>query len=387
VRLLVLSSEFPPGPGGIATHAHQVSRHLARLGWEVTVVAPQDYADASDVAEFNAAQPFRVCSVSRSGGRLARSMQRVIAALSGLRESSPDVILATGSASVRVAACLPRRRPVVALGHGPEVSPVGAAARRLARASFGRADTVVCVSECVRRRFDTLGTQAPVVRVIPNAGDEEMFAPATAERTRAFRSRIGVGGDAPLLLTVGTVKERKGQDVVVRSLPKLLERQDVHYAVAGPELEPAQLAALARDLGVAEHVHLLGSVPRPDLVDAYGACDVFVLTSRHMPSGDYEGFGIVVVEAALCERAAVVTEGAGLVEAVDPGATALVVREDDPAGVADAVDSLLAAPDRRRAMGTAARRRALAGQTWAHVTAEYDALLRQVAAREERCVS
>jgi phosphatidylinositol alpha-1,6-mannosyltransferase len=117
VRLFVLSSEFPPGPGGIGTHAHQVSRHLSRLGWDVVVVAPQDYAHASDVVAFNAAQPFRISSVAGTGGRLARSMRRVAATLSTLRETSPDVILATGRASVRVAACLPRHRPVVAVAN------------------------------------------------------------------------------------------------------------------------------------------------------------------------------------------------------------------------------------------------------------------------------
>jgi phosphatidylinositol alpha-1,6-mannosyltransferase len=387
VRLLVLSSEFPPGPGGIGTHAHQVSRHLARLGWDVAVVAPQDYAAPSEVAAFNAAQPFRIASVAGSGGRLTRSLRRVAATVSTLRESSPDVILATGTASVRVAACLRRRPPVVAVAHGPDVAPASAVGRRLARAAFGRADVVVCVSEFVRGQFDALGGRVPAVSVITNGADEEMFAPTTPDRARTFRARIGVGDGASLLLTVGTVKESKGQDVVVRGLPRLLERRDVHYVVAGPELEPCRLAALADDLGVADHVHALGRVARPDLVDAYAACDLFVLTSRRTASGEYEGFGIAVAEAALCERAAIVTNGAGLVEAIEPGATALVVPEDDPAGVADAVDSLLGARDRRRAMGAAARRRALAGQTWTHVAARYDALLRHVAAREERCAS
>ena len=76
-----------------------------------------------------------------------------------------------------------------------------------------------------------------------------------------------------------------------------------------------------------------------------------------------------------------------MVEAVEPGTTALVVYEDDPAGTADAIGALLAAPDRRLAMGTAARRRALAGQTWSQVADRYDALLRQVVAREARCAS
>src|SRR2546421_10024415 len=156
MRLLVLSSEFPPGPGGIGTHAYQLSRHLDRLGWDVTVVAPQAYAEMTEVAAFNAGLPFRLCSAGVGGPRLRRSVRRVAATLYTLRKLPPDVLLVTGAASVQVAACLPHRWPVVAVAHGPEVSPVGWASRRLARACFGRAGVVVCVSESVRRSVDAL---------------------------------------------------------------------------------------------------------------------------------------------------------------------------------------------------------------------------------------
>ena len=41
-RLLLLSSEFPPGPGGIGTHAYQLARQLTARGWAVTVVTAQE---------------------------------------------------------------------------------------------------------------------------------------------------------------------------------------------------------------------------------------------------------------------------------------------------------------------------------------------------------
>jgi phosphatidylinositol alpha-1,6-mannosyltransferase len=385
VKVLVLSSEFPPGPGGIGTHAHQVSRHLSRLGWEVTVVAPQDLVDPAEARAFNAEQPFRVRSVPVRGGHLIRSMRRAATTVSSFRETAPDVVLATGFASVRVAGRFPHRCPAVGVAHGTETSPTSAVARRRARVAFGRMDAVVCVSEFTRSLVRALGISREDC-VIPNGADDETFLPASTDRVRSFRARIGVG-DAPLLLTVGTVKQRKGQDTVVRSLPRLVERWGVHYAVIGPELVPGRLAALAQELDLADHVHVLGPFSSRDLVDAYSACDVFVLASRRMPSGDCESFGIVAVEAALCARPAVVTDGSGLVEAVRPGATALVVPEDDPDAVADSVDALLAAPARRREMGEAARRHALDGLTWREVATRYDALLRRIVAREEQCAS
>ena len=68
-RLLLLSSEFPPGPGGIGTHAYQLARQLTARGWAVTVVTAQEYAPAAARAAFNSRQPFAVVPLpGRAGG-------------------------------------------------------------------------------------------------------------------------------------------------------------------------------------------------------------------------------------------------------------------------------------------------------------------------------
>ncbi len=69
--------------------------------------------------------------------------------------------------------------------------------------------------------------------------------------------------------------------------------------------------------------------------------DVFVMTSRHANDGDFEGYGIAVIEAALCGTPAVVSDNAGLVEAISPGTTGLTVPPDDPAATSNAILSLL----------------------------------------------
>ena len=69
MRLLVVSWEFPPGPGGIGTHAFEIARHLTRRGWEVRVVSPQDFAGEEEIRSFNEAQPFTVVPVERASSR------------------------------------------------------------------------------------------------------------------------------------------------------------------------------------------------------------------------------------------------------------------------------------------------------------------------------
>src|SRR3990172_5729757 len=63
MRLLVVSTEFPPGPGGIGTHAYQISKHLQQLGWEVMVVTKQENAEDNAIRAFNELQPLRVITV------------------------------------------------------------------------------------------------------------------------------------------------------------------------------------------------------------------------------------------------------------------------------------------------------------------------------------
>jgi phosphatidylinositol alpha-1,6-mannosyltransferase len=101
------------------------------------------------------------------------------------------------------------------------------------------------------------------------------------------------------------------------------------------------------------------------------------MTSVNTPGGDVEGYGIAVVEAALCGKPAVVSEGSGLTEAVQDKVTGLVVPQNDPRAAAEALITLLKDKSIRQRMGAAARRRALAEQTWSVIAQAYDRVLRQ----------
>jgi phosphatidylinositol alpha-1,6-mannosyltransferase len=140
----------------------------------------------------------------------------------------------------------------------------------------------------------------------------------------------------------------------------------------------ARLEQLARQLGVEKNIHFLGRVDPSRLVTAYNACDLFAMTSRLSADGDAEGYGIAVIEAALCGRPAVVSGGSGLAEAVIDGETGLHVPENDPPAVAEAILCLLSNDAMRLQMGEQARERALREQTWQSRVALYDDLLRNI---------
>jgi phosphatidylinositol alpha-1,6-mannosyltransferase len=374
-KIIIFSSEFPPGPGGIGTHAHQLARHLTRLGWRVLVLSLQDYAEQAEIHAFNQRQPFQIVRLQHLPFAPLEALYRLFMLYNWVRRWSPDIVLASGEHAAWLAALFPRlsRIPWAAVWHG--FAPTSARKRALTRWSYSQFDAVVSVSQYSLRCMLDLGIRSSQRFVVTNGADPDAFYPLQDERVASLRTRY-----PRILLTVGNVTDRKGQDIVIQAMPRLLkEIPGVHYLVAGLPTQQAEMEGIAAELGVEPHVHFLGRVDTPALLALYNACDVFVLTSRHDQAGEFEGYGIVVVEAALCGKPAVVSNNSGLVEAIAPGETGLAVNEDDPSDTARALLDLLRDDALRSRMGEAARSRALREQTWEACAAQYDRILAQVA--------
>jgi len=378
-KVLVLASEFPPGPGGIGTHAHQVALHLHAHGWEVEVCAPQDLTMDEAIRAFNRELPFTVHRLSRFGRGPIKLGHRLAVVSGHVRRARPDVLVASGERMVWLGAALHyvHRVPLVAVGHAMEFNRHPRWEYALTRRSFEAALGAVCVSNYTWSRMEGCDIRVRDGAVIPNGADDQLFRLLPEEAAREFRRAHGLE-DAAILITVGSVHERKGQDVVIRALPRVLEHvPNAHYVMVGMPYERDRFTALARELGVAHRVHFLGKLDNEQLVQALNAADLFVMASKHTPEGDFEGFGIAVLEAALCGCPAVVSDDSGVVEAIAPGETGLAAVMGDPASTAVQILAILEDTARLDRMGRRARERAL-GNTWARRGEEYDRLLRRL---------
>ncbi|MBK8023991.1 MAG: glycosyltransferase [Chloroflexi bacterium] len=131
---------------------------------------------------------------------------------------------------------------------------------------------------------------------------------------------------------------------------------------------------------MSDYVHFLGRQPLDEVVRCMNAADVFVITSRTTADGDFEGYGIVVVEAALCGTPSVVSANSGLVEAIEDGRTGIAVAPEDPEDTARGIRRLLDDDALRQTMGERARTRAPAEQTWGQRAAECDRVFRALIA-------
>jgi phosphatidylinositol alpha-1,6-mannosyltransferase len=376
-RVLIVSSELPPGPGGIGTHAHALAVALAEQGRAVRLLGNQDYATEGERRAFARTTPVPVTRWPAGGDPVRTALLRRRVLRRTIDEFRPDVVVASGGRVLWLAAeaCPRAGLAWVAVAHGTELGGPGWQ-RRLTRWALQRADRVVAVSGFTAQLVDALGVER-VIEVIPNGAEPDRFRPDPVARAE-FRRQHGLG-DRPVVLTVGNVTERKGQHLVVDALPRLARTvPEVVYVAVGRPTDGPSLQARAAALGVADRLVLTGQLPADEVAAAHAAADVFAMTSTATASGDVEGFGIAVLEAALSGVPAVVTRGTGAEEAVVHGATGLV-SDPDPTSIAEALGRLLTDADRRALLGAEAERAARTGATWAHRAAAYAAVLDDVA--------
>lgn len=180
--------------------------------------------------------------------------------------------------------------------------------------------------------------------------------------------------DPPVLLYVGRLVREKGVDVLIAALAKLRHRfADMQLVVVGDGEEGDSLKACAATLDVADRVSFVGSVPRDDLFGLYTEASVIIVPSRVEP------FGLVALEAAHAARPVIASAVGGLPEVVVDNRTGLLVPPDSPGALAAAIKTLIEAPDRARALGEAARERALRDFRWDGFVDAYDGLFARLA--------
>lgn len=238
------------------------------------------------------------------------------------------------------------RLPLVLTLRGKEARQARSPLRARLTAAVRGADRVITVSSALRALALELGAEAARVQTIGNGIDAAKFRPVP--RADARRS-LGLPPDARVLVTVGTLVERKGFHRVIELLPRLLRTvPELHYLVvggAGPEGDDsAQLHALVQRLGLRDRVHFLGPMPSAALPVPLSAADVFVLATR------YEGWANVLLEAMACGLPVVATDVGGNAEVVSAAPLGRIVAFGDADALARALEAALQADWDRRAI-------------------------------------
>jgi glycosyltransferase involved in cell wall biosynthesis len=225
----------------------------------------------------------------------------------------------------------------------PRFSREGIRESLLVRALDRWATRVIAVSGAAREAWIRRGGLDPSkIVVVGNGIEVEAFQPGTGTRTAE-----------PLVTTVSVLREGKGIEVLLDTVPAILEAHpNARFLIVGDGPLREALAARAERLSLGDRVTWAGF--RRDVPSLLAESDLFVLPSLA------DAYPTALMEAMAAGLPAVSTRAGGIPEIVDDGRTGRLVPPGDPEALALAVSALLSSPAEREALGLAARQEAMA---------------------------
>ena len=306
-KILILTSEFPPQPGGIGNHAYNLAKGLQDNGFEIQLVCDARSANGEAERIFDKNLSFEVIRIARKKLIFRSYLNRIATSFSLLRHN--ELIICSGKFSLWLGAFLTffSKKKFIAIIHGSEVRLPNIILRNLTDLSLKRFDRIIAVSNYTKSLVSHLSLKK--IEVVPNGFKIKL--PVTMEN-------------------------------IINALPLLLKKYpDLKYHIVGIPTDRDRLEKLALNLGVEEAVVFFGKVSEEEKIELLQQTDVFVMLSETTKSGDAEGFGIAILEANALGIPAIGSLGCGIEDAIDDGVSGKLINPKDPKQFAEALEEIL----------------------------------------------
>jgi phosphatidylinositol alpha-1,6-mannosyltransferase len=373
--VLFVTNDFGPRAGGIETFIIGLIERRP-FGQTIVYTSWQDNAASYD-AEWRS--KFGV-EVIRDRSKILLPTPRVALALRKIIRTRGITTAAFGAAApLGLLSASMKRAGVkrsVALTHGHEVwwakvFPFNFLLRRIG----STVDVLTYLGEFTQSAISkalSSNAQRAMVKIAPGI-DTDHFFPTDAS---ILRRSLGLE-DKKVIVSVGRLVHRKGQDYLIQSMPLILHQvPNAHLLLVGqgPYLE--HLQKLVKEHGLENSVTFIGRVDYKELPQYLCVGDIFAMPSRSRLKGlEVEGLGIVYLEASSCGLPVLAGNSGGAPDAVKQSETGLVVNGTDEKQIASAAIELLNNSDSSKKMGLAGRQWIVNNWRWETWSKEFEALL------------
>ncbi len=332
-KVLFSCTEFPPEPGGIGNHAFGLVKELSK---ECDVfVLTENRGTSWKFDEFVQTQlkQATVVGIGRSTIIWWTYLNRARKFL--LLSRKANIHLFSGTFYIWLSNLSKSKIKKVLIIHGSEIKQTGISKWLFQRALI-RSDRVICVSNFTRNKlmaFYSLGLVSQKITVINNGfvshgNNGEIKKKNPNEHLK--------------LITVGGVHQRKGQQNVISSIPELIKIGiELEYLVVGIPLEQQKMQGLAKTLGVQDRIKFFGAVSEEEKWKLLHDAHIFLMLSEELDNGDFEGFGIALMEAMSVGVPVIGSKNSGIADAIKEGYGGHLVDPKNPFEIVSAVQNIL----------------------------------------------
>ncbi len=325
--VLLYTCEFPPkkDSGGIGNHAYHLANQLSLNNYDVHVLS-----ETRDKITPNLINGFNLKYIYKSNSHFINLFKRLFAVFQ--IASKVDLIICSGQFQLWFSPILKQLFPqirYIAIAHGSELDPKNPFLKRLTHYSLSKFDKIIAVSNYTAKFIPK--ELFKKIAIIPNGID--LFNICTI--------KLQLGNQLKLL-TVGSTSKRKGQINVVNSIPILLKKfPNILYYMIGSTGYKCEILYEAERLKVVDNCILLGKLSDIELYQYYSSVDIFCMLSEHTETGDFEGFGIAILEANYFGIPAIGSKGSGIEDAICDGFNGILVDPHNPTEVENAIITII----------------------------------------------
>jgi len=356
-RIICITNDFGPRAGGIETFVIGLIERLPK-GSLIVYTSNQDQASEYDDRWL---RDFGVKVIRDRSKILLPSLRTVRAIKKVISEESIETVFFGAAAPLALMSRAVRKAGItriVALTHGHEVWWSKVWPFNLAIRFIGNnVDHLTYLGDFTRseisRSLSTKASQA-MVKIAPGI-DTDHFAPHPG--ATELRRSLGLL-DKKVIVSVGRLVHRKGQDKLITALPEILQQHPTaHILLVGEGPYREHLQKLVAKYKVESAITFIGRIQYSDLPRYISAGDIFAMPSRSRLAGlEVEGLGIVYLEASSCELPVIAGRSGGAPDAVLEGVTGITVDGTKPSEIAAGVISLFNNPDMSLEMGRTGRK-------------------------------
>lgn len=317
-KILILTSEFPPGPGGIGNHAFNLASHLTKNNIKVTVmVTSVNLTKQTEQINENSFEVLRIkSSVSLKYFNLIYLCFKYF-----LVNKKTDIII-SGHLPVIIYGNIIKFFFNKSYGiiHGHEVLMGNNFIKYFTKRALENISVLIPVSNFSKKKI-TENLKHNKIKVIPNGFDHERFSGLVKKRK--------IDKDTLNLVTVGTISPRKGQHNVIKAIPTLKKKfKKVEYNIIGEKGNNSYLKELILKLNIEKNINFHGYLNDSELSKIMNRSSIFTMLSETQKNGDLEGFGIAILEANHFGLPVIGSKNCGIEDSVNDLFSGILVQKD-----------------------------------------------------------